>query len=191
MKLNLSKYRFIKCVVIFLCLLFFNSFFLPAQNNYPKVKIFKTWVQLNGEPYKSIGVLYQLKDSSILISNSVLESDYYSNNFQVTEFKIENIEKISLRRKGGIGKGVWIGALSGTVLGVIIGGASQGGGYDSYGMGLAGGVAGCFVGAGLGALFGTIKLSIPIDGQLDNYYKNNKKLSRRSIKKNKNTKLLD
>ena len=175
-------------ILIFICI---NS---VSQDTLPKIKIFKTWVKPLNVKTKSVGVLYQLKDSSILISNSLIEYDYYNNNFGVREFNINSIKKLKLRRKGRVGRAAWIGALSGFTIGAIAGiiaGVNEaddpyggeivlGGGY-----GIAGGLLGALYGAGFGALFGSIKISIPINGQLNNYYKNYSKLEKRAIKKMK------
>ena len=178
----------------FLVSIFFNTLFLPAQDTLPKIEIYQSWTQLLNENSTRAGVLYQLKDSSILISNSLAEYDYYTNNFEVREFNINTIERIVLRRKGSVGKGAWIGALSGFVFGTLVGVAAGSNAYDPFGVvkpgyGLAGGLLGTLFGVSFGAIFGSIKTNIHIGGQFDNYYRNYSKLEQRAIKKTKRKKL--
>lgn len=188
MKLDLIRYRFIKCVIVFLYLLFCTPHILSAQYTIQNIKIYKTWVTFNSEPFKIIGVLYQLKDSSIVLSNSISKNDY-PDNIKTSEFNINTIEEIRIRRKNGIGKGALIGAISGLAIGVLVGYLSyeeSSGGID-FGRGFSAtgsGFFGAFLGAGVGVIFGTIKLRIPIQGKIENYNRNISSLRKRSIKKN-------
>ena len=49
-----------------------------------------------GKPHNIIGVLYEFKDSTILISNSFKIKDYQSNNFETQEISIQNIKAITI-----------------------------------------------------------------------------------------------
>ncbi len=59
---------------------------LQAQDTIQKIKIYKTWVSLNSEPFQIRGVLYEIKDSSILVSKSLVVQDYYSGEIEFPKF---------------------------------------------------------------------------------------------------------
>ena len=164
-----------------------------------KPKIYKTWVSLNEEPFKIKGVLYELKDSSILVSNSVIIKDYSTNKFETINLHMNSIETIKTRRKNRIGKGIWIGALSGFVIGGTIGlisgdnDSSTGSSnyptnYPTVDLSFSSGqtalilaLPSAAVGAGIGALVGSIKVKIPIYGNISNYNNQKNKLRKYSI----------
>ena len=67
-------------------LLFINSnLILNAQGKSPKPKIYKTWISLNAAPFDVKGVLYEVKDSSVSVSNSLVVLDYSTDNFNVVD----------------------------------------------------------------------------------------------------------
>ena len=180
--------------LIALCCL--NS--LSAQEPTQKIKIYRTWVSLNSEPFKIKGALYEVKDSSILVSSSVVIQDYYIDRFEVTNLHINNIETIKTRRNNSVGIGVLIGAITGFAVGGLIGlidgddppcSSSQGIIFSrcssstaeekalSYGVGLA------YPGAVVGAVVGSITVTIPINGSIQSYNSNKDILREYSIKK--------
>lgn len=176
--------------LILLCCL--NS--LNAQDTIQKIKIYRTWVSLNSEPFKIKGVLYEIKDSSILVSSSVVIQDYSIDRFEVANLHINNIETIKTRRKNNIGKGVLIGAVSGFVLGGLIGlisgddppctsGSLICFRFTAEEKALGTGVPLAVGGAGIGSLIGSIKVKIPINGSINSYNRNKNKLREYSIKK--------
>ena len=189
--LNLIK-RYNKVPVIALIVLCcLNS--LNAQDTFQKIKIYRTWVSLNSEPFKIKGVLYEVKDSSILVSRSVVIQDYSTDRFEIAKLNINNIETIKTRRKNSIGKGVLIGAVSGLVVGVLIGlidgddpPCTSGSWiclrYTAGQKALMAGVPLAVSGAGIGALIGSIKVKIPINGNINNYNRNKNKLRKYTIK---------
>ncbi|MCK4407749.1 MAG: hypothetical protein KAV44_08750 [Bacteroidales bacterium] len=189
--LNLIK-RYNKVPVIALIVLCcLNS--LNAQDTFQKIKIYRTWVSLNSEPFKIKGVLYEVKDSSILVSRSVVIQDYSTDSFEIAKLNINNIETIKTRRKNSIGKGVLIGAVSGLVVGVLIGlidgddppcpsGSWICLRYTAGQKALMAGVPLAVSGAGIGALIGSIKVKIPINGNINNYNRNKNKLRKYTIK---------
>ena len=190
--LKLSK-RYIKVpVIVLIVLCCLNS--LNAQDTIQMIKIYRTWVSLNREPFKIKGVLYEIKDSSILVSSSVVIQDYSTNRFKIVKLNINNIETIKTRRKNSIGKGVLIGAVSGFVVGGLIGlidGDDPPCPTDSWfcmrftaeEKALMAGVPLAVGGAVIGALIGSIKVKIPINGSINNYNRNKNKLKKYSINK--------
>lgn len=160
---------------------------LSAQESAQKIKVYRTWVSLNNEPFKIKGVLYELKDSSILVSSSLVIQDFRDLKLDVIDLKTHNIETIKIRRHKSIRKGAWIGVATGFVLGGIIGASLEEpcnqddlcfnllpGMYASIGM--AGGAA-------IGAVIGSFKLTIPINGSINSYNSHKSKLREYSIKK--------
>lgn len=129
-----------------------------------KIKQYKTWVTLTNDT-KAIGILYSADKNGILIMREDL-----------TQANIDSktIEVIKLRRKGSVGRGVWIGALSGATAGAVTGYAS---GDDEPGWfsataeekALGHGLLLAFPGAGVGAIFGSGKTTFLINGDDDTY----------------------
>jgi hypothetical protein len=176
--------------LIVLCML--NS--LTAQDTSKRIKIYKTWVSMMNDPIKTTGVLYEIKDSLIVISNSFALKDYYKNRFEKTGIDVKNIELIKVRRKNNIGAGALTGLLVGFATGVMLGfmnGDDPPCSSNSWGCirfsaeakAMMGGITFGVIGVGIGALAGSIKISIPINGSLDKYNKNKSKLRKFAIKK--------
>lgn len=176
--------KFYLIAIIVLCFLYS----LNAQDSIQPKKIYNTWISLNSAPFNIKAVLYETKDSSISVSSSVVKQDYSTGNFEISNLHINEIETIKIRRKGSVGRGVWIGALAGCALGGIIGLAS---GDDPPGImsfsaedkAILGGFTGTFFGGGIGAIMGIIKVEIPINGSISNYNNQKNKLRKYSIKK--------
>lgn len=180
-------------VVVFILL--FCLYSINAQDTIQNNKIYKTWVSLNSMPFKINGVLYEIKDSSILVSNSFMIKDYSADRFKITNLFINEIETIKIRRKNNIGRGILIGAISGIVFGSMLGMLSGDDppctGPDAWGCeifrqsaggkALAGGVMFAFVGTGTGALIGSFKTKIPIKGSIRNYNSKKNKLREYSV----------
>ena len=190
--LNLIK-RYNKVTVIALIVLCsLNS--LYAQDTIQKIKIHRTWISLKSEPFKIKGVLYEIKDSSILVSRSVVIQDYSTDRFEIAKLNIKNIETIKTRRKNSIGNGVLIGVVSGFVVGGLMGlidgddpPCTPGSWFcwriTAGQKALMMGVPLAVCGAGIGALIGSVKVVIPINGSISNYNRNKNKLRKYSIKK--------
>jgi len=169
--------------IFFVILFGFSA--IKAQDTIPKLKLYKSWIYMQqGKPYKIIGVLYEFKDSTILISNSFKIKDYQSNNFETQEISIQNIKEIEFRKNNNVGKGAWIGALSGLVVGTILG-YSMGDTKNSFNYlsfsaeqnAVIWGVGFTFLGAAVGAVIGSTTIQIPINGSMDNYKSNYDKLN--------------
>ena len=168
--------------IIFIILFCFNS--LNAQDSIPKLTLYKSWIYMQeGKPYKIIGVLYEFKDSTVVLSNSTNIKNYHYNYFITQEISIQNIKEIEFRKVNNVGKGAWIGALSGLVTGVIIGFSAGDdippSGYLSTAnqKAIVGGIGFTILGASIGALIGATTLRIPINGSMDNYKNNYDKLN--------------
>jgi hypothetical protein len=49
-------------------------------------RIYETWLTIDSQPFYLKGVLYEVKDSSILISDSKLKQDYKTGHLKISEF---------------------------------------------------------------------------------------------------------
>ena len=157
---------------------------LNAQETTQKIKIYETWVSLNMEPFKIKGALYEIKDSSITITNSLKIEDYSINNFEMVNVHVKNIGSINIRRKGSVVNGIIGGALTGLIIGVA-GGLLSGGDncppgsyclFTAKDLAIIYGVSFAALGTGIGAAIGSVKVKIPINRSNHNYKLNNKRL---------------
>ncbi len=166
---------------------------LNAQDtiNSIHLKFYKTWVYSTSRPYITDGVLYQAKDSSILVARAVKVQDYSIIASDIAKFNINNIESIRVRRNDRILNGFLIGALSGFAVGAIFGGIVYKRHSEKYWIlfkgrtyyTCIGGLIGASVGIAIGASLGSARIIIPINGKQDNYTKQRKKLKEYSVKK--------
>ncbi|RXP54274.1 hypothetical protein EC396_09425 [Lutibacter sp. HS1-25] len=151
-----------KKTLTILAILISFSFGLQAQNTSKKIRPHKVWITLMDQS-KVKGVLYSADDESIKISeNNSLDIS------NLTTVSGEQINTLKIRRKGKIGKSIWIGAVSGVGTGVILGLATESDGWEGVvatGAGFTLGVVGTGIGAGVGA----IKKRININGNMDTY----------------------
>lgn len=167
--------------LIALVVMILNMNFIYTQEKVQKVKNYKTWITLNDES-EIHGILYQLKDSSIVVTNTKTDG--------TQEIDIKDIQKIKIRRKNSIGRGAVIGGVSGLVVGGIVGYMN---GDDPDGISLfkmsaegkavSSGILFMPLGAGTGILIGTIKKKFDINGNVSNYNKNIQQLRKYVIKR--------
>jgi len=140
---------------------------LQAQNN--KIKIYKVWLTLvDGSTVR--GDFYSANIEGIKIRDNSLDIS------KLTLTKPQNIQILKIRRRGKIGKGVWVGVVSGLALGGLIGLID---GDDEPGFlimtaeekAVSLGIAFAFVGSGVGPLIASGRKKIVINGDLKNYEK--------------------
>jgi hypothetical protein len=135
------------------------------ENDNKRVAIFKTWIKLNNSPQTVKGVLYEIGDSSIFVTESV-----YSSTLQ--EYRFSDINLMKVRRGNSVVRGTIGGAGIGVVGGIIarsafVGDAGVFTGVFNVLFGITYGV----VGAGLGAVVGTIKDRFPTKSSFENFEK--------------------
>lgn len=180
---------------LILILLLFSVARLFAQDSIQKNKISRIWVSLNIEPFKIEGTLYSVNDSSIVVSNFKTSQDFKTNYFERLELNYAYIKEIKVRKRNSVANGVWIGALSGFVIGGIIGLLSEDDPpcppntficirMSQESKAVAAMVPLTISGAGLGALMGTIKVKIYINGSKDQFYNHRSQLENYALKKN-------
>ena len=178
----------LKIIVLFvLC----STNILEAQNTAIDPITYKTWVSVQSYPFKTTGILYQVNDSSILVSNSYVLKNYSFEKFKTEQINISNIESIFVRNSNreilapligfgiGFGFGAMLGYSSGdtqcTSLFCIAPTAKQ----KATISGAFLGTVGCLIGLSVGLM----KIEIPINGKMDNYNKYKNTLREYSIKK--------
>jgi hypothetical protein len=135
------------------------------------------------EPFEVNGILYELKDSSLLLSNYKTYAKFIVNNSPTIELHIENIELIETRIRNRLSMGIIFGVASGFAVGGLIGLARGDDADLSAGeKAVRGGVSFAIPGVLIGLLVGSVKVSLPIEGSLSNYKSQNKKLQKYSTR---------
>jgi hypothetical protein len=147
---------------------------------FQKDSSYKTWITLSPDQSKLKGFLYEKNDSSVIIregfknfremaSQEITYDDLLNLPLDYSSIPITNIDKMKARKKGRVGRGVFIGALTGFAVGGLIGAISGDDPPDTYMALTAGekalilGMPLAAVGAGVGGLLGSFKLTIPIN----------------------------
>jgi YMGG-like Gly-zipper len=145
-----------------------------AANQKPKGKAYSLHViKTDGSVQK--GYLYGANADGIILTMNTKQSSGF------TQLAPEQIDKLFLRRKGNVGRGLLFGALGGAAIGAIIGSTSGDDDSDCYGCifdfgysreekAAIGATVGFFSGAGLGIVLGALtKKKFIIHGQRENY----------------------
>jgi len=154
-----------------------------------RFKIYKTWISLYNDAETVKGALYNVTDSSLLVSSSLIKHDYNTGNFQITKLNFTNIDLVKIRAKNRVVKGALIGTVTGFLIGAMIGLIE---GDDNpeevlvpstatqhamgYGLALATG------GAGIGTLCGSMKIKIPLNGTHANFNSLKSRLKKYTIR---------
>lgn len=149
---------------------------------YP-TKIYETFVYLNNQKSIVKGILYEIKDSTLLIANSVSKTNYLTGNFQTSNIDIKNIQVLSLRRTNNIKRNAFIWGGIGLAAPLILLFTSGESSQDPLIQFVAYTSAPILslVGAGAGALLGSMRINIPIDGKYENFKENELRLKKYSI----------
>ncbi len=149
----------------------------------------KAWIDLTSNRTISAVYLYQVRDSSIAISNVLTTQE-------PIDFNVNHVESISIKNGENVLPGLAIGMRVGAVIGGIVGLASlpkcdKDDGWCELGNALVGqyviayysagfGLGGGLVGGVLGA---NAALRIPINGSYEKYHKQKEKLRQYSVLK--------
>lgn len=160
-----------KILVIFIAAI--SIFYSASAQHNPKkkTKYYNVWISLNDQEIKSKGILYEVNDSSILISGETPLRNSLSRSEGLTEISYNNIELIKARRTMSIARGSAIGASIGAGIGlkVMIEELGEAVMMFAGAPALVGMFPAAVVGAGYGALLGTIKDRIPIQLSKENF----------------------
>lgn len=142
---------------------------IHAQKTSKKNRLYKTWVKKTDSKTRLVGILYQVEDNKLQISNSFEQKAYDLNQFDYQDVYAHEIEKIKLRRKGNIGRGALTGIVSGFVTGALIVGSAEE-------LPLLGGILLGMAGGIVGAVLGSLQIRIPINGSQQNFNANKVRL---------------
>ena len=141
------------------------------QSTRQKTRYYEVWISFFDSETVYKGILYEVSDSSVLISDIVPLQNHPAGSEFLKEFSYSNIENIKARRLKSVGRGTVIGAGIGAGAGLIAG-------ISLYGEAIlmfAGTPAlvmmfpAAAVGAGAGALVGLVKDRFPIESDIDNF----------------------
>jgi hypothetical protein len=145
---------------------------MNAQDTVTRKRIHKTTVRILSDPsFICYGVLYEVNDSSILISSRRLKH-YNSDKVETLKFPVGDLKLIHTRKTGNGGKGAWIGAASGVALGTLFGVLSGGNAVLNRGDAMVvGAVFGFVVGVPTGFTVGRIAghKKTQINGSMDKF----------------------
>ena len=161
-----------------------------AQKVTPKEKYYYTWIKFQNDSSKLQGILYELQDSSILVANSLVVKNYPDGKYGITNVRVPDIYTLKTRRTKSVGRGILIGSITGFAVGGIIGLVDGDDPPDTFLAWTAGEkalVSGVFlggVGALTGWLLGSIKVKFEINGDLNNYERQRKKIRKYSLRYN-------
>jgi hypothetical protein len=165
---------------LMLCCIYYS---VAQQDTIKRRKIYETWIYPADGSYPLKGVLYEIKDSLVLISNSKLRKDYSTGNFQVSQFYYNNIDFLKVRKVNRIKRGALIGSALGLACLIPIATEIAKGARDEPGKSIYVGFFTTIIGvplisfgAGTGALIGSVKIRIPINGQKENFDLNRNRL---------------
>lgn len=154
-------------------------FFLPVTgqvDNTYKSKLFDTWIRSDPGQRDANGVLYSVTDSSIIISSSRFKKDYLSDNFSLSTFNYNSIDRIQIRRNNSVIRGLVTGgllgfglmALSSTAMANEVARPGEKGAATLFFL-VAVGIPVSGVSAGIGALIGSVKKNYPIGRSYENF----------------------
>ncbi len=145
-------------------------------------KLHETRVSISTEPGKLEGILYEIKDSSILISDARIRNQYLSGNFNVTEIDFRNLDFLYIRSQNSGKKGAWIGGGITAVLSIVAIQSIFKDVPEVRNIFLLVGVPSMSVaGAGIGFLVGMIPAHISIQGSFENFDWHRSSMQRRSL----------
>ena len=133
-----------------------------------KIKTYKAWVTLTNEN-KVTGILYSAdKDGIVLMDKDLTDTTAF------VDYK--TIKVLKIRRKGSVGKGAWVGAVSGMVIGGVAGYASGDDDLSGWLFSstaeekiLEAGIPAAIAGTGIGMLVGTNRKKYLIEGNHKKY----------------------
>jgi hypothetical protein len=157
-----------------------NSF--AQQQTTLNRKLHEARVSMSTEPGRLEGILYEIKDSSILISDARTRNQYLSGNFNVTEIDFRNLDFLHVRGQNSKKKGAWIGGGITAVLSIAAIQSIFKDVPEVRNIFLLVGVPSMSIaGAGIGFLVGMIPAHISIQGSFENFDWHRSSMQRRSL----------
>jgi hypothetical protein len=179
--LTYNRYGSLMTLLI-LCMLAFGSPTSKAQSHDER-KVYSIWLKQANSNARIKGLLYDVKDSAVLVAPRMSRQLLAEANFQNLEIEYDQIQTMKLRRKGNPGRWFGIGFVAGFAAGMIRGyiegddppctPASYVGlfGFPSLchqrtamDKGLSYGVGYALLGGIIGPIIGSFKIKIPLNG---------------------------
>ena len=156
------------------------SFYLRMPS-YHHDKYYRIWVYLKDRDknHPAIGYLYEVKDSSILISMENPTKKKPEVEASTLELQISNMDKIKLRRIGNVATGAVVGLAIGVLPLLFVGGVEEWLYWYMITVPVAVGTA------LIGGLLGSIKKEYKIDGKIEQYSIHRHELGNRAFIKQK------
>ena len=165
-------------------------------------KPYLTWITTYDAARSTTGVLYEINDSSVTLSNRSVSRPGSPGKLDLTKIDVRSIDEIKLRKNGNVGKGVLYGALAGLIVGGTIGivvastsekhdeGAnnfekslnSAANSAATVGSAILIGIGCIGTGIGIGAIIGSAKITISISGSQQLFDQNKMRLNDYSVK---------
>jgi hypothetical protein len=152
-------------------------------------KIYRTWIKpVHWGPVRT-GALFEVKDSSVILSNSFKKAKYQQGLYDVSKVDASSIDVIQLRKNHKVRNGIIIAGAPILLIGLTssIIAISNNNNDDKVLVAFGSTVFTLFftaVGVGIGALFGSIKTKYQIHGSKQQFDLYKVKLNERSIKPN-------
>jgi hypothetical protein len=186
-------------ILVFSFPVFFTSF--SQQDSLRIKKYYHTWVisklpdtgkkRFQPQPRKTIyGILFDVKDSSLLMTNYVKKADLARSNYKISEVYARNIQKVILKQKGTRSLGKIVGGAAGFGIGITVAAAVfpwEDSGYaiiNLLGIMASGLITAGFTiaGVGIGSLIDHTKIRIPVDGSQEKFDLSKERLRTYSLK---------
>ncbi len=154
---------------------------IAQPDSLKKIKLYESWI--SSESGRSIpsGILFEIKDSSVLFSLPVTKQEYRTGNIRINEIPYSNLDFIRIRRSNNIKRSGIIGSIIGFTIPAIAIYSDRETAKD-WGPVLLLGAAVPFscLGYGIGALVGSSKKTYAINRDFEHFKANRSGLSRYS-----------
>jgi hypothetical protein len=108
-------------IPILFFILILTSANLYSQKSFDMYKCKVEYIDSNRVIHKHKGWLYDVGDSSVIVSSSPVRNDYFTKVIELDQFNYEIINKIKLRKKWKIPKNILGGAVIGFGTGILLG----------------------------------------------------------------------
>jgi hypothetical protein len=169
-----------KKILLLTGIVLFSSGLLQAQEGSNKRnKIYETWVKLNDLNPPLYGILYEVRDSSIILSTSNYKYNLATGKFLSPPIHFSEINYVKARRQNSVAIGAIIGGAFGFITPLLALPEKRSGietGYTVILLSLPlGGL-----GTGFGALMGYLKRYVPVNGNFEQFAGNESRLKKYS-----------
>ena len=181
-----------RIIPVTIILLLFPLSLSSQDSGTQKIKYYNAWISINNDPGKVKGLLYEINDSSVSLSNLLNFTDHTTGFTEPVNIDFSNIDVIKIQKDRKVAKSVMTGMITGFIIGGISGplivrmGASQPpfatpAQWTASVMIPGAGLAIC--GSIAGGLIGSFKIKIPVNGSFNKFNDSRNRLKNYSIRK--------